>query len=595
MDSDIKYINESPNYIPEKNLGNNEYKYTLIGLNNSTIEKKTMQMKMRLDEGNGEAIYDIGILDDGTPLGITEDDMITNIKIIEMMSAKLGANVQILNKYKSEVKINDKLLNIYIHCNRLHSYIGLKDSYNIIPENRFVCRLLIRRQHHNREYIGLRIACIGNVDAGKSTTMGCLVSGKLDNCKEKARNIMFNHEHERESGRTSSVCQQIMGFDKIGNPVYIEKKPFIDPWTEVYTNSDKIIQFYDLAGHKKYYNTTIRALNGSFPDYCMMIVGANMGINLLTYDVKADKHTSIRQSMACEHIILAMAKKIPLIFVLTKIDITPEHILNYSIKSINSFLKKCDKQLCIKHIHSIDDIHSLNNTYDNTYNIGNKVPLFTISNTTGEGHDILKKFLNVLPQRINYTNECEKPLKATIQYKYPKVAGVGLVLSIVVLEGILNINDKVWIGPNNSGKYIVGEIKSIQDKCTNVRSLFAGQNGTIAFHSKSKITNEQIRVGMMLIDYKLQPISVYTFDAKIKIIGSINSGVKVGYECIMYTSNIKLSIKILSIENEDSLLNDGISTIKFKFKINPEFIEINDIFIMRESFIRGYGKIININ
>ena len=37
MESDIKYINECPNYIPEKNLGNNEYKYTLIGLNNSTI------------------------------------------------------------------------------------------------------------------------------------------------------------------------------------------------------------------------------------------------------------------------------------------------------------------------------------------------------------------------------------------------------------------------------------------------------------------------------------------------------------------------------------------------------------------------------
>ena len=49
-------------------------------------------------------------------------------------------------------------------------------------------------------------------------------------------------------------------------------------------------------------------LVGLMPDYCMVIVGANMGV----------------QRMTKEHLGIAIALKIPLYVILTKIDIAPD-------------------------------------------------------------------------------------------------------------------------------------------------------------------------------------------------------------------------------------------------------------------------------
>lgn len=45
----------------------------------------------------------------------------------------------------------------------------------------------------------------GNVDAGKSTLLGVLTHGVLDDGRGVARQKLFRHKHELETGRTSSV------------------------------------------------------------------------------------------------------------------------------------------------------------------------------------------------------------------------------------------------------------------------------------------------------------------------------------------------------------------------------------------------------
>ena len=57
------------------------------------------------------------------------------------------------------------------------------------------------------------------MDAGKSTMLGVLVKGNLDDGRGKARVNLFRHKHEVESGRTSSVGMEIMGFDTHGDVV----------------------------------------------------------------------------------------------------------------------------------------------------------------------------------------------------------------------------------------------------------------------------------------------------------------------------------------------------------------------------------------
>ena len=49
------------------------------------------------------------------------------------------------------------------------------------------------------------IAVCGPVDAGKSSLVGVLTTGDLDDGKGKARNKILVHQHERETGRTSNI------------------------------------------------------------------------------------------------------------------------------------------------------------------------------------------------------------------------------------------------------------------------------------------------------------------------------------------------------------------------------------------------------
>ncbi len=73
----------------------------------------------------------------------------------------------------------------------------------------------------------LNSAVVGNVDAGKSTMLGVLVKGGLDDGRGKARVNLFRHKHEIESGRTSSVGMEIMGYVRTMSPfIYdILRKP----------------------------------------------------------------------------------------------------------------------------------------------------------------------------------------------------------------------------------------------------------------------------------------------------------------------------------------------------------------------------------
>lgn len=65
----------------------------------------------------------------------------------------------------------------------------------------------------------ISLLILTKVDAGKSTMLGVLVKGDLDDGRGKARVNLFRHKHEVESGRTSSVGMEIMGFDVRGDVV----------------------------------------------------------------------------------------------------------------------------------------------------------------------------------------------------------------------------------------------------------------------------------------------------------------------------------------------------------------------------------------
>ena len=85
----------------------------------------------------------------------------------------------------------------------------------IIPEMLVfeVFSIIIFKVPDDQYSIELRIAVLGSSDVGKSTLLGVLTRGELDNGRGCARLNVFRHRHEVYSGKTSSISIQTMGFD----------------------------------------------------------------------------------------------------------------------------------------------------------------------------------------------------------------------------------------------------------------------------------------------------------------------------------------------------------------------------------------------
>ena len=129
--------------------------------------------------------------------------------------------------------------------------------------------------------------------------------------------------------------------------------------------SAKVVTLVDLAGHERYFKTTAYGLTGHLPDYACLIVSANNGESpsgLLSGVAPTDpcrnkmqmlcSWLSLRQplqhpmlgagivGMCKEHLGVALALKVPVFFVVTKVDICPEHILKETLSKLHAILKK---------------------------------------------------------------------------------------------------------------------------------------------------------------------------------------------------------------------------------------------------------------
>ena len=73
---------------PEVEKGNIEYKLKLIDPSPTRFEHLVTQMKWRLQEGLGEAIYEIGVGDNGHLFGLNETDMEKSLHTLKLYIAK---------------------------------------------------------------------------------------------------------------------------------------------------------------------------------------------------------------------------------------------------------------------------------------------------------------------------------------------------------------------------------------------------------------------------------------------------------------------------------------------------------------------------
>jgi GTPase len=434
-----------------------------------------------------------------------------------------------------------------------------------------IVSLLIRKR--NELNLDLKVAMSGSVDSGKSTLIGVLTNGILDNGRGLARSGIYQFKHELELGKTSSVNQYIMGFTGkggIANNLYKSRKK--KDWGIIVNNSVKVITFYDLAGHEKYLKTTIFGLTGNQPDYAIIMVGSNMGVTRITR----------------EHMGLCIALKIPFIVVLTKVDICPDHIYENTFKTVRNLLKLPGVR---KLPYLIKDKNDVLNAIKNSNNI-RVAPIFNVSNVTGLNIDLLKLYLNLLPIKIRKREDLKK---SSIRYYVNDtftVKGVGTVVSGLLKYGEINVDQEIFIGPFSNGKFKKTTIKSIECKKNPTTKVEGCKNACLSIR---KVSKNELRKGMVILDK--DDDAFWYFEAEILILNTHSTTITQKYEPVIHINNIKETCNIVAITdiNDDSMVANIKQGRKFKmtfrFKFRPYFVEAGDKVIIRDDRTKAIGTI----
>ena len=84
----------------EQYYGNVEYKLKFEYMNDLKIKKYATQMKFRIIEGNGEAVYLIGVQDNGQIIGLPKSEVEYSIDILKKMAKEIDSCI------KQVIKIN---------------------------------------------------------------------------------------------------------------------------------------------------------------------------------------------------------------------------------------------------------------------------------------------------------------------------------------------------------------------------------------------------------------------------------------------------------------------------------------------------------
>ena len=430
----------------------------------------------------------------------------------------------------------------------------------------------------------IKIGVCGGVDSGKSSLIGVLTHNKLDDGKGYARSLILKSKHEKESGRTSNVSYNYIG----------------------YPNENKEVTLIDLAGHIKYLKTTLYGITGHFLDYGIVVVGSNMGINVMTK----------------EHMTILLWLKIPFIVVMTKVDMCPENVYVQHKKRLRQMLKipLFSKRSIV--INTEEDFETLNINCQNENYFNTMIPIISTSCKTGQNIDNLHKMLKVLPishKQINVVNIPQQihnvSILTYIECIY-NVKGVGIVVTGFLGETCtpIHVGSELYIGPFGTTqiKLCPVRVRGLHDNFRqSLRTIMPGHSfcANIRFPD-IHLEKSQIKKGMVLTSDPsiIQQMSM-KFKAKIKML-NFKTTVGLNYTPVIHCRTIRQAARVTEIFDDEKapIIDDGKNltpmekiirgdteyTVEFTFDSRPEYIEIGAPLFFRDGTTKGFGEIIDV-
>lgn len=430
----------------------------------------------------------------------------------------------------------------------------------------------------------IAVAVAGSVDASKSTTIGVLLYGELDDGSGAVRNRVAKHPHEKKSGQTSDISVKFL------------KCP----------DNKHGVSLIDLCGHDTYFRTTTRGLNEHFPDYGIVVIAANRGILKMTK----------------EHLGILVYQNIPIIILITRTDLVAgTEIYKNTLKNVIKLCKNCgkypitintDKEFGLTEEDRMAKIKNGNakiiELADKMQNDTNIVPIISTSNKTGYYIDTVREFLYNIKPRLLWDADTNMSIFYIDNVYTP--LGIGVVFSGILRGKSLFVGDTVYLGPKNKS-FIQLRIKSIHNDCKQeIQELTNHTRGCISVvytdRDKTFSLNKNIYArGLVCITPKSYTENIcYRFRAEIEILHH-SVTIKHNYSPFLHIGHVSQSATLIVNEevkklnkNKDVFMTGDRAIVDFKFMHNPEFIELysksNKTFFIREGSMRALGKIIGI-
>ncbi|CAH6421354.1 Transcription factor [uncultured virus] len=518
-------INKNMNYddilSPEIESGNVEYK-RILHMNFNKIKKLKSQMLWRLDEGkklcgNEEAIYYIGIEDDGMISGISIDEINSSLDVLK----------EITKMCKAEI-----------------------DSINIInKDEKLYCKAIVKKFNLVKINEELRVIFLGNSGTGKTTFLGVLVNDILDNGKGSARSNVFRFNNEIKFGYTTSIKYEIIGFND--NELINYNSIFVSDWEDIITKSKKIITLIDLPGNLKFLKTILFGITSNKPNYIVLFINPTNMKNCIFY--------------------LELCKKIniPLIIVITKFDLIEHQDINI-YKKITEIYKN-------KNIVHIDNPELISNfDFDNNIPIcsisnvtGKNIDLLK---------KILGKLPIV--NYFNKQSEDNIEFLTTDKVFIPEIGTIligillngTLKLDDYLYMGPININS----GDKTKSPFYKVKIVSIHKKKIPTNILNMGESGSLII--KYDEPNFKLNKHLMLLNDKLLKNFVNKFVIKIqKKDIQKNILLKIDHPFMINIGNIYSQINIYQIEDNEKFI---LIFVNFKNN-EVYYVKDNDLILIR--------------
>ena len=395
-----------------------------------------------LEDSRG-ALYEIGVSDDGTFVGIVKSEMDESIINLQAMAASLGCRVEVMRAVvvasaqlsrepiggvqatAKELRIEDLwvvealvLPDTGVPAAGPAPLSPLTHS-GIVSAHPKDGPASADEDSHTEQ---LRVSLTGSTTSGKSSLLGTLSTSTLDNGRGKSRLSLLKHRHEIASGVTSSVAHELIGYNALDEKNERSTRVInyscgnVSSWNDIHNGAHRgrLVFFTDSAGHPRYRRTIVRGLISWAPHWTLCCVSVDQSEDSsMRYSSNDPTKGTIDAAGSVadrskSHLELCLKFELPIVVVITKIDLTSMPMLRQTLSSVLTIVKAAGRRPIVLQPKNNDATHSLSPSEgdehavkelfkDTSQEMETIIPIVLTSAVDGRGIGKLHALLRHLP------------------------------------------------------------------------------------------------------------------------------------------------------------------------------------------------------